>query len=342
MLSAPSKLLLRNLDLFEQGRWLFVNPTDADIFSELNDFDISGFHQYFDVFQQALLINNVQSFGAAIEVADPNELYDGAIIYLPKAKAHFAMLLDNIQSVVKTHGTIAVVGSNDGGIKSIGKILKAKLGIAQKRDSARHCALWCSPNSGSEQSFTLDNYLTVSTHNLGDTSWQVASLPGVFSHGSLDVGTQLLLESMPTITGKQVLDFACGAGVIGCYLAKRQPNLQVSFSDINGLALYACQKSCELNGMTANVKPSNGLNEWHAERFNTIVTNPPFHTGVETDYQITETFIKAVGKHLLTAGQLFLVANRFLPYPELLDKHLQRHADLARSSKFCVYQARKK
>ena len=339
MLSAPSELLLRNLDLFEQGRWLLVNPTDVDIFNQLDEFNVDGFHQYFDVYQNAQTTDSIQTFGAAIEIADSDECYDGVVIYLPKAKAHFAMLLSNVMDVVKSGGTIAVVGSNDGGIKSVGKQLKTTLGVTQKRDSARHCALWCSPKTDTAESFNIDNYLTVSTYKLNQTEWQIASLPGVFSHDALDVGTQVLLESMPTLSAKQVLDFACGAGVIGCYLAKLQPSLQISFSDINGLALYACQKSCELNELDARIRPSNGLREWQATKFDAIVTNPPFHTGLDTDYQITEQFITAVREHLNGSGHLYLVANRFLPYPKLIDKHLHRQPDLARTNKFSVYHA---
>lgn len=342
MLSSPSELLLRNTDLFEQGNWLLVNPTDTQIFSDLDEYKVSGFHQYFDVFQATETSQSPQSFGAAIELDSVEQRLDGIVIYLPKSKAHLEMLLDNARSVVKPNGTIAVVGTNDGGIKSVGKRLKQRFEHCQKRDSARHCALWCSPNNGSESQFNIEDYLTTSTYSLDGIEWGIASLPGVFSQAGLDPGTRLLLESLPNKFRNRILDFACGAGVIGCYLTKKRPEVSVSFSDINALALYACQKSCDLNQVTAEIRPSNGLKEWSDKRFQLIVTNPPFHSGIETDYQVTETFIQQAGQHLTERGDLYLVANRFLPYPQLLDKHLSRREDLSRSTKFSVYHAVKR
>lgn len=342
MLSAQSELLLRNTDLFEQGRWLLINAADTQIFAELKDYDISGFHQYFDVFQAANAAHAKQTYSAAIQLDKPKEAYAGVIIYLPKSKAHLDMLLANARSVVDKEGTIAVVGTNDGGIKSIGKRLKQQFSQAQKRDSARHCALWCSPNKACHTPFKIDDYIEVNTYSLNGINWKIASLPGVFSHGDLDPGTQLLLESLPDKLPKKILDFACGAGVIGCYLAQRQSDLSLSFSDINALALHACRQSCELNGLTADIRASNGLSEWSSQRFKLIVTNPPFHSGIATNYEVTETFIHQAGEHLTRGGDLYLVANRFLPYPELLDKHLIRKADLSRSSKYTVYHAVKR
>lgn len=339
MLSSQSELLLRNLDLFERGQWMLVNATDTQIFTELKEYDICGFHQYFDVFQAASAHCEKQTFGAAIPSGSSTTIYDGIVIYLPKSKAHLDMLLANVRDVVDANGTIVVVGANDGGIKSIGKRMKQQFGQAQKRDSARHCAIWCSPNKSSPAPFRLDDYIKVNTYSVNQINWQIASLPGVFSHGALDPGTQLLLESLPQKLKPDILDFACGAGVIGCYLGKRQPDITLNFSDINALALYACQRSCELNGLAADIRPSNGLAEWSLQRFQLIITNPPFHSGIATDYEVSEKFIAEAGQHLRKKGDLYLVANRFLAYPELLDKHLNRAADLSRSNKYSVYHA---
>ncbi|MDM7859116.1 class I SAM-dependent methyltransferase [Alteromonas sp. ASW11-36] len=340
MLSGSSQLVCRNEHLFSQGRWLVVNPTEAEIFAQLPTANIFGAHQYFDVYQQSLNAKQAQSFGAELTLPADGQAFDGVLIYLPKAKAHTAMLVANAQAIVREGGTIAIVGSNDAGAKSIGKQFKATFHSPQKYDAARHCALWLM-QSEQQKSFNFEDYLKVSTYSLDDIDWQVAGLPGVFSADGIDVGTELLLRSLPPIGNHSVLDFACGAGVIGSYILRRFPEARVSFSDINALALYACEKTLALNNQVGTVRPSNGLAEWQ-QTFDRVVTNPPFHTGKSTDYSITETFIKQVAKHLNALGALVLVANRFLPYPELIDKSLNRQPDLARSNKFCVYHALKK
>ncbi|WP_100643558.1 methyltransferase [Alteromonas facilis] len=338
MLSGADQLLIRNEQLFAEGNWVFINPSDGDVFDALQSNNIDGFHQYYTHFQRCEGKGRHQSFGT--HVAATQDLYDGAVIYLPQSKPQANFLIDNARSVVKAGGTIAIVGGNDSGIKSVGKRLKQTFGEAQKYDAARHCAIWLVENP-TQFAFNLNKYLKVNTYSLKELSWQVASLPGVFSADGLDPGTELLLSSLPTITGKTCLDFACGAGVVGSYLNLRQPQLKVYYSDINALALYCCEHTLRLNNLEGEVIASNGLNQWQRD-FDNIVSNPPFHSGKETDYSITEQFIRNAKDKLSRQGHLFIVANRFLPYPELIDQNFNRQPDCQRSNKFSVYHAIKK
>lgn len=76
------------------------------------------------------------------------------------------------------------------------------------------------------------------------------------------------------------------------------------------------------------------------ERFDLIVSNPPFHDGVDTAYRAVEELIFQAKNHLTKGGELRIVANAFLPYPDLLDKAFGKHDVLAKSTKFKVYSAR--
>lgn len=53
-----------------------------------------------------------------------------------------------------------------------------------------------------------------------------------------------------------------------------------------------------------------------------IVSNPPFHQGVHTDYQASERLLQRAAEHLAPGGELRLVANSFLKYPPLIERHL--------------------
>ena len=50
------------------------------------------------------------------------------------------------------------------------------------------------------------------------------------------------------------------------------------------------------------------------ERFDLVVTNPPFHVGKQTELSVPMQFIEDAWEVLAPGGQLFLVANRTLPY----------------------------
>lgn len=48
--------------------------------------------------------------------------------------------------------------------------------------------------------------------------------------------------------------------------------------------------------------------------YDTIVMNPPFHTGQATDVDLGRAFLRVAAKSLNRGGKLLLVANRQLPY----------------------------
>jgi 16S rRNA (guanine1207-N2)-methyltransferase len=49
-----------------------------------------------------------------------------------------------------------------------------------------------------------------------------------------------------------------------------------------------------------------------------IITNPPFHAGIEVDTLAAQAFIAQAYRLLEPGGQLILVANRFLRYDRLM------------------------
>ncbi|WP_416307225.1 methyltransferase [Neptunicella sp. SCSIO 80796] len=332
MLSAPSQLLIKNQTLFTQGKWLLVNPEDTDIFTQL-DANLDGFYQYFDIYQQAEHLPGQHSFAASLE---SNQQYDGVIVYMPKAKAQAQMLLANMANMLKTGGSLWLVGENKGGIKAAPKLLAPFSDQIVKQDAARHCSLFRCTINKPVKPFNLKQWQTEFEININDCQLKICSLPGVFNHGALDTGSRLLLESIHTLPNGKLLDFACGAGIVGCYLASKNPAAQILMSDINALALHCARQTAELNNIDASIIASNGLNAI-SDKFSAIYTNPPFHTGTKTDYQVSEQFIANAKKALTAKGSLTLVANAFLKYPELLQTHLSTVKVLAETSKFKVY-----
>lgn len=335
-----SQVILRNHELMGSGRWLIANAQDAEVFDELKQQSAArfcGFHQYFGVYQGC---NDPQQhkFGAEYRL-EHQPPFDGALMVLPKAKAQAKMLLANLATVVKSGGTLLLVGENNTGGKSAGKLLECWGENVIKQDSARHCSLYSTTLQIQNKAFDLQTYLNHFEVEVNATRFPVVSLPGVFSHKSLDPGTQLLLEHIEHVPIGRILDFACGSGVIGTYLALKNPSIALVMSDVSALALYCAQKTATLNQIEAEVIASDGLSAIEGS-FNAIYTNPPFHTGVKTDYAITQNLLKQLKHHLRSPGKLLLVANRFLKYPGLIEQQLGNCETVAQTSKFNLYQAK--
>ena len=74
-------------------------------------------------------------------------------------------------------------------------------------------------------------------------------------------------------------------------------------------------------------------------QFDCIVSNPPFHTGLSTNYDITQVFIRDAKKRLINKGELLIVANSFLPYADALQSEFGKFEKLVDNRKFTVYSA---
>ncbi|GGD62071.1 class I SAM-dependent methyltransferase [Lacimicrobium alkaliphilum] len=336
MLSPVSQLLVRNRQRFT-GRWLLVNPQDAQVFQEL-DGDICGFHQYFDIYTQACEQGQADKhhFGVSYPL---KQAFDGIVIMMPKAKEQAQMLIANLVHCLVPDGQMLLAGDNKGGVKSAPKLFAPYSEHCVKLDSARHCALYGMQPDKPLPEFAVDNWLKEVTLNVGKHQYPIAFLPGVFSSGSLDPATRMLLENLHPVPKGRVLDFGCGAGVIGCYLGLENPQAEVVMADVSALALYCAEKSATNNGIKATVIPSHGLNAIDGS-FAAAYTNPPFHTGLNTDYDVTLGFIRQLSKFLQPGAVLQLVANGFIPYLPILQENFKAVKVAAESSKFRLYLAK--
>jgi 16S rRNA (guanine1207-N2)-methyltransferase len=169
----------------------------------------------------------------------------------------------------------------------------------------------------------------------------LVSLPGVFSYDRLDEGTALLLETVRSSPGERVLDLGCGCGVIGI-LAAQMGAARVDLVDSSLLAV-ACAQANLANHQLANARAlaSDGLSSVQDQRYERILSNPPFHAGKGVDYRMAEAFIQQSWQALEADGTLALVANRFIRYESIIEKYFSQVSVLAETGKFRVLAGRK-
>ena len=138
-----------------------------------------------------------------------------------------------------------------------------------------------------------DKYYTFKTDN------------NVFSKHGLDFGTRTLLESLSIkkLSG-DVLDFGCGYGPIGIYIASIT-NCSVDMIDINNRALNLALDNAKLNGVKVNIFESN-IYDNVTKKYDYIISNPPIRVGKKVLYEI---LFKAKD-YLKKGGELWIVINK--------------------------------
>lgn len=335
---APSQIAERQLAYFE-GKHVLVAGEAEDLFPvELAKHceSVTVFTSNYSYYRQLENCTSIQRFYGAEFTAETKA--DLVMLYWPKAKEEAEYLLAMLFAKLGKETEIIVVGENRSGVKSIEKMF-APYGKVVKYDSARRCSFYWGQCFEQPQSFNLQDWFKTYTVNIGEQSLTVKSLPGVFSHGEFDVGSQLLLDTLPKLKGK-VLDFGCGAGVLGAVMASRNPDIELEMCDISAFAVASSQATLEANGLTGKVFASDVYSDT-AQDYQFIISNPPFHSGLDTSYSATETLLAQAPKHLKRAGELFIVANSFLKYIPIIEQSFGKCATLNKTTKFAIYHANK-
>lgn len=257
---------------------------------------------------------------------------DALIYFWPKNKSEALFQMTNLLSILPVGCDVFVVGENHSGIRSSENMLEAWCPLV-KIDSARRCRLYYG-QMVKQPYFNVDDYWQ--SYQLDDV--MIKTLPGVFSRDGLDNGSQLLLSTFDKKFHGRVADIGCGAGVLSAVLAKKVAGVQLTLSDVHMPALASSRATLAVNGLQGNVLASD-IYSAISGQYDMILSNPPFHDGMQTNLNASKMLIRGSLSHLHIGGELRIVANAFLPYPALLDAVFGKHQVLAQNGHFKVYQA---
>lgn len=156
---------------------------------------------------------------------------------------------------------------------------------------------------------------------------EFVSLPGIYGWNKIDRGSELLIDTLPDLEGPGA-DLGAGYGYLSHRVlsrSRRVTSLKLVEADQRALA---CARE--------NLEPWNGLCDFlwldvtapacrrSLDRLSWIVMNPPFHAGSRTNVELGHEFIKTAASALNPGGTLFMVANAFLAYEDLLQSMFTR------------------
>lgn len=326
-----SEVLLRHSDDFEQSRILFAGDLQDDLPARFECAASRAHTQQFHHWQvlSRQMGDNVR-FSLVAQASDVADC-DTLIYYWPKNKPEAQFQLMNILSLMPSGVDVFVVGENRSGVRSVEQML-ADYATLNKVDSARRCGLYHG-RLEKQPRFSLESWWA----EYSIDGLTIKTLPGVFSRDGLDVGSQLLLSTLTPHTKGKVLDVGCGAGVLSAALASHSPKVRLTLCDVSAPAVEASRATLAANGLEGEVFASNVFSEVKG-RFDMIMSNPPFHDGMQTSLDAAQTLIRGAVRHLNSGGELRIVANAFLPYPKILDETFGFHDVIAQTGRFKVYR----
>jgi 16S rRNA (guanine1207-N2)-methyltransferase len=149
---------------------------------------------------------------------------------------------------------------------------------------------------------------SVVTVELPDTSFELRTDRGVFSHGRLDAGTAMLLRKAPAPPARgDLLDLGCGTGAIALTMARRAPTARVWAVDVNERARALCGANAAANRIDNVVVRA--PNEVPVDvRFDAIWSNPPIRIGKDALHELLASWLG----RLTADGRALLVVQKNL------------------------------
>lgn len=318
MRSARLSLALETgaLDLPSEGRIAVYRPRMGDDLSDLPRERVTvlaGFKPDHDHFAARYSVTSEPPYAAAI-------------VCLPRSREAARGLIARAAAEVAPGGWIAVDGQKTDGIDTALKDLRGRVDLSESLSKAH----------GKLASFVAGPDLS----DWAATPHQVEgfqTVPGIFSADGPDRGSVLLAAALPAKLGGKVADLGAGWGFLAAEVLKRPGVKRLDLVEAEADALDCARVN--VPDPRARFHWADATT-WRPETLlDVVVMNPPFHTGREADPGLGAAFLRAARRMLAPSGELWLVANRHLPYDAVLAECFLEVKDVAGDSAFRVIHA---
>ena len=260
----------------------------------------------------------------------PEGRYGAAVVFVSRARALCEALL--AQAARVTDGPVIVDGAKTDGIEAMLKACRARATTSPPISKAHGKLFWFAADGAH-----FDDWAPSGARRI---EGGFLTRAGVFSADGIDPGSRLLGEALPARLGLRVADLGAGWGYLAAEaLAAR--------ADIEEMHLIEADMTA-LDCARANVTDPRARFHWQDARgwrpetpLDTVITNPPFHTGRAPDPALGRAFIAAAANVLGPRGQLFLVANRHLPYEADMARAFAEVSELGGDARFKLLHGRR-
>lgn len=265
--------------------------------------------------------------------------FTGGLLELNKHKKQNQNRFLTLLRVVKAGGVIVVSGDKSSGAQSFMKWVNGITPISQKLSKNHGIVFWLTVPEDLDD----DNIQSLMGEPQNFES-AFTTEAGMFSHGRIDQGSQMLVKYMERIVFGKTADFGAGWGYLSYEAIKQAKKLtEIDLYEADYNALKAAEKHlADTNPpITINYFWQDVICEPSEKIYDTILSNPPFHEGRAADVSLGQKFIEIAAQRLKPGGCLLMVANRQLPYEATLIKVFRKVLVLEEQNGFKVFEARK-
>lgn len=278
--------------------------------------------------------------GLAVSEANSGR-FERVLVLAPRQRDESRALLARALAQLAPGGVVVACAANKEGARSMQDDL-ARLAGPVHALTKNHCRVcWTAPMAAGQVDAALQAEWRALDAPRRIAGGRFLSRPGLFAWDRIDAASALLADSLPPDLAGRGADLGAGFGYLASEVLARCPG-------VTGLDLYEAEARALALAREnlAGARVPLGFH-WHdvtrglAERFDFIVSNPPFHQGRADEPGLGQAFIAAAAGALRAGGRLWLVANRHLPYEAALARGFTGVRTVREDAGFKVIEATK-
>jgi len=260
------------------------------------------------------------------QLADDATRYAVVLVLPPRQREEARALFARALALTAPGGVVVACQHNNEGARSGEGDLQQLAGLGGKM-TKNHCRVyWTAPLNGQHDAALAQRWAALDAPRaiLGG---RFQSRPGIFAWDRIDPASALLVEQLPADLAGRGADLGAGYGYLSTEVLQRCPQVTgLDLFEAEGRALALARVNLE-NRLKQRQAPARLGFHWHdvtagiTGQYDFIVTNPPFHTPSRGDRpDIGRRFIAVAAEALRPGGRMWLVANRHLPYEQILNE----------------------
>lgn len=252
--------------------------------------------------------------------------YAVAVVTVPRAR-DLAETLVAEASALTPGGLVVIDGAKTDGVESLAKALRKRVAIEGQVSKAHGKCLWFA--GGADLSDWRRDLQTLPS---GDVT-----APGVFSADGLDPASRALASALPETLKGHIADLGAGWGWLSRQVLRHDSVTELHLVEADKRALDCARFN--VTDPRAHFHWADATDWTPPTPLDGVVMNPPFHHGRKADPQIGRDFISAAARILAPHGQLWLVANRHLPYEAALAEAFRETSQIGEDPRFKILHA---
>lgn len=263
--------------------------------------------------------------GFVMDGAGPDAL---ALVCLPRARALAHALMHRAMADLAPGGRMVLDGQKLDGIEAALKELKA-LGLKTGEALSKAHGKLVVVEKATLPEAWADRY--------SDIGGGFVTQPGVFSADGADRGSILLARALPAKLPAHMVDLGAGWGYLARAVLEREGVKSLDLLEADARALDCARRN--IADERARFLWEDATSFKPPKNWSGAVMNPPFHTTREAEPAIGMAFVRAAHRGLTPDGQLWMVANRHLPYLPLLTELFHKVEEIGGDGAFRIIRA---